>query len=495
MTLIEKIISDNFSNYKELSMSENFITYKSNFNINDSSLGEESFIEKISKIHSSLFDEFNQKFEYARLICKIGLNNPISISLIQSELSAENLSDIKDSFLNFDEEADDFYLEFDISKQNSKVNYILSLKCFFDYLYLLTYEGALIKWSFLSYASPVSFFFWEECTNFSSITINFYHLKDQFLLQNLDFDREKYITQRDKVSYFKNNKSITLIPVDFSFNDEAPVEYRNYFNKLKAILLTIFLADSSEIEGDFLSYRLKGYKLISDKVNINDIDFKSLEELYNIFLWSYNDGNFIDKIGLARNIVTIHSGENSIFSVEEGTLNSLSSGYDLYLKDNVKQYIDIKNKLSEFIVAQSDKSIEITKNMYAGLKLTLWTLITFFMVNFISKIFKLDNSTLFFSDQAFAISIVFIVISFIYLLISWFEVNSDIKNMEERFNLIEQRYKDLLNGKDLEKALKKDAVFSQQSKWIKEKRCMYTFFWCFINLIFFITAWAFWYHF
>lgn len=159
MTLIEKIISDNFSNYKELSMSENFITYKSNFNINDSSLGEESFIEKISKIHSSLFDEFNQKFEYARLICKIGLNNPISISLIQSELSAENLSDIKDSFLNFDEEADDFYLEFDISKQNSKVNYILSLKCFFDYLYLLTYEGALIKWSFLSYASPVSFFF------------------------------------------------------------------------------------------------------------------------------------------------------------------------------------------------------------------------------------------------------------------------------------------------------------------------------------------------
>ncbi|RKG29761.1 hypothetical protein D7V32_13440, partial [Acinetobacter tianfuensis] len=56
-------------------------------------------------------------------------------------------------------------------------------------------------------------------------------------------------------------------------------------------------------------------------------------------------------------------------------------------------------------------------------------------------------------------------------------------------------YKDLLNEKDLEKALKKDAVFSQQSEWIKEKRRMYTFFWCFINLIFFITAWAFWYNF
>ncbi|WP_017196613.1 hypothetical protein, partial [Acinetobacter venetianus] len=341
----------------------------------------------------------------------------------------------------------------------------------------------------------ISFFFWDDCINFSSSTINFYNVNESFLARNIDFDREKYITLRDKTSYFKNNKSITLIPVDFSFGKQVPVEFGEYFNKLKIALLSIFLADSSEINGNILSYRLKGYKLISDKVDVNHIDLKSIDELYNIFMWSYNDGNFIDKIGLARNIVTIHTNEKSIFSVEEGTLNSLSSGYDIYLKDNVKQYIDIKNKLSEFIVAQSDKSIEITKNMYAGLKLTLWTLITFFMVNFISKIFKLDSGSIVFSNQALAISIVFIIISFIYLVISWLEVDSDIKNMKERFDLVEGRYKDLLDIKDLEKALKKDQVFDQQSNWIKDKRKVYTIAWSIINLVLIISAWLFWYYF
>lgn len=493
MTLIEKIVSDNFSNYQKLSVSENFVKYTSSFYVDDLSVCVELFKEKILIIHSNLFSEFHQKFDYARLICKIGLNNPISISLIHSELSLENISDLKDSFLNFDNTTDDLHLEFDISKQKAKFNYVLSVVDFFEYLQSLNCEDSLTKWSFISYSNPVSFLFWEDCQNFSSSTINFYNVKEQFLEK--EFDREKYISQRDKVSYFKNNKSITLVPDDFSFGEETPVQYKNYFDKLKAVLLSVFLADSSEIDGNVLSYRLKGYKLISDKIDVNDIDNQSLGELYSIFRWSYNDGNFIDKIGLSRNIVTIHSSANSIFSVEEGTLNSLSSGYDIYLKDNVKQYIEIKNKLSEFIVAQSDKSIEITKNMYAGLKLTLWTLITFFMVNFISKLFKLDGGELFFSDQAFAISIIFIVISFIYLIISWFEVNSDVKNMEDRFNLIEQRYKDLLNKKDLEKVLKKETVFNQQSNWIKEKRCMYTGFWCFINLIFFITAWMFWYYF
>ncbi|ENV18410.1 hypothetical protein ACG9X6_23330 [Acinetobacter guillouiae] len=496
MNFIEKIISENFSDFDKLDASENFITYKSNFKINEPLIDEELFKNALIKIHKILYKEFYKKFNYAKLICKIGLNNPISISLNDSVLSALNITEIKDSFFSFDNSTDDIEFEFDISKEKAKTNYILSLDCFFDYINSLNYEEALIKWSFISYNdNPVSFLFWEECNNFHSKTINFYHIKESFLSNKECFDREKYISKRDKISYFKNNKEINLLPLDFAFNEKIPSQYKDYFEKLELILLSAYLADSSEIDGDFLSYRLKGYKLISEKVNIDEISTKSLDELYSIFIWTYNDGNFIDKIGLARNIITIHSNDNSIFSVEAGTLNSLSSGYDIYLKDNVKQYIEIKNKLSEFIVAQSDKSIEITKNMYAGLKLTLWTLITFFMVNFISKIFKLDNSTLFFSDQAFAISIVFIVISFIYLLISWFEVNSDINNMEERFNLIEQRYKDLLNEKDLEKALKKDAVFNQQSKWIKEKRRMYTFFWCFINLIFFITAWAFWYHF
>ena len=76
---------------------------------------------------------------------------------------------------------DELYKD-DISKEKAKTNYILSLDCFFDYINSLNYEEALIKWSFISYNdNPVSFLFWEECNNFHSKTINFYHIKEFFL--------------------------------------------------------------------------------------------------------------------------------------------------------------------------------------------------------------------------------------------------------------------------------------------------------------------------
>lgn len=60
--------------------------------------------------------------------------------------------------------------------------------------------------------------------------------------------------------------------------------------------------------------------------------------------------------------------DKSMTSINHGTLKSIESGYDIYLKDNVKQYIEIKNKISEFLVGQSDKASDITKNMFSTFK-------------------------------------------------------------------------------------------------------------------------------
>jgi len=64
--------------------------------------------------------------------------------------------------------------------------------------------------------------------------------------------------------------------------------------------------------------------------------------LREIFDWVYTDGNYTDKIGLARNLISIHLKNDNLLTLDEGTIHSLESGYDIYLKDNVKQYIEIK---------------------------------------------------------------------------------------------------------------------------------------------------------
>ncbi|WP_211047310.1 hypothetical protein, partial [Pectobacterium versatile] len=69
-----------------------------------------------------------------------------------------------------------------------------------------------------------------------------------------------------------------------------------------------------------------------------EIDPAKSMVLFDIYEWIYNQGNFVDKIGLARNIISIHTQDNSILNIPKSVLKSIESSFDIYLKDNVKQY-------------------------------------------------------------------------------------------------------------------------------------------------------------
>lgn len=494
MKILEKIISQSFKNFNLIDEVENFVLYKSNFEIKALGLNQDVFLSHLKEI-CNLYNEFKGKFNYATLFVRIGESDDISISLLESTLKNSTISSIKDSFLTFDELEDKIYFSFKIDKKISTTNYILSLDSFKKYLTSLSVEDSLEKWDFITESTQKTFFcFWENVNAFTSESLVFHNVNEPFYSSDSLFERDKIIEKRDKVSYFKNSKNSNLVPNDFNFSQINFEGYKDYFDSLKIVLLTIFISDSSVVESESLTYRLKGYKLISEKKIVSTINMSRIDEIYNIYSWAYGDGSFIDKIGLARNIITIHSKENSIFNIEDGTMNSLSSGYDIYLKDNIKQYIDIKNKLSEFIMSQSDKAIEITKSMYNNFKVIIWTFITFFIANFISKIFSLVGTDIKFSNQALIVSFVFTLISICYLILSWREVTSDTKNLVDRFDLIEERYKDLLNEMDLKKALNKDKIIEQQKKAIKTKRNMYAAFWMIFNAIFLGASCLLWYY-
>ncbi|WP_225395136.1 hypothetical protein, partial [Escherichia coli] len=120
-------------------------------------------------------------------------------------------------------------------------------------------------------------------------------------------------------------------------------DIKNTFDSLLTTFLIVYLADTSEIsvESDsndlYIDYKFKGYRLISEVIAIKDMSNNSTSELFDIYKWVYNSGNFIDKIGLARNIISIHMVDKSMTSINHGTLKSIESGYDIYLKDSVKQ--------------------------------------------------------------------------------------------------------------------------------------------------------------
>ncbi|XRP53867.1 hypothetical protein AAG928_002935 [Enterobacter hormaechei] len=138
--------------------------------------------------------------------------------------------------------------------------------------------------------------------------------------------------------------------------------------------------------------------------------------LFDIYEWVYNQGNFVDKMGLARNIISIHAQDNSILNIPKSVLKSIESSFDIYLKDNVKQYIEIKNKISEFIITQNDKASDITKNMFSTLKTSFWSIITFFISVFLVKIVTDKSFDGIITKETLIVTFMFLIFSEIYLI-------------------------------------------------------------------------------
>ena len=221
----------------------------------------------------------------------------------------------------------------------------------------------------------VTFKVLHETNNFASSIFDFTSIypaetescfDSSLLLKQKDYERLH--ENRDKCAHFANASLLKFIPDDFMLYEESSNEELNQiFNGLLAFYLLVFLADFSTVSTR-LHIRLKGYKLITEDFNFTKLKNSNPSELYKIYKWVYGSGNFTDKIGLARNLITIHLSSDSLLSVESDTVHSLTSGYDMYLKENVKQYIEVKSKLSEAIQSSSDekniKSIQSDDETY-----------------------------------------------------------------------------------------------------------------------------------
>ena len=180
---------------------------------------------------------------------------------------------------------------------------------------------------------------WDDINSFGSETIKFVSQKDLVGSNTLSIARDSIISKRNKSCHFINDSQYKFNPDDFFLSPSGSClsDIKNTFDSLLTTFLIVYLADTSEIsvESDsndlYIDYKIKGYRLISEVIAIKDKSYNSTSELFDIYKWVYNSGNFIDKIGLARNIISIHMVDKSMTSINHGTLKSIESGYDIYL--------------------------------------------------------------------------------------------------------------------------------------------------------------------
>jgi hypothetical protein len=483
---IAKEILELFGELNEVSIVENFSLYESKHTFK-SSVALDGLSENLLK-HLSTLGHFGVNFTLT-----IEVTDPVRILSSSLDQISEKVELITDQLEYIDNE--DVNIELRIDKDHVDHFDIFNFPVFFKHIQKLTLNDNFDIWNEFDFSSILKVNVWEDIEPFTTESIAFQSVypidksnSNNKLTAICEDDRANRIEKRDKCGHFANAAQFNFIPDDFKACVTNNSDLAEYFNGLFNALLIIYLSDFSSVDGNILKYRIKGYKLLSESISFDKLINNNSNELNNIYEWTYLEGNYTDKIGLARNIISIHLEDDTLLSIEIGTSDSVRSGYDLYLRENVKEYIAIKNRIAEFIQGQSDKALEMTKSMFSMFKTGLWTFTTFFITVFLLRVVNKGTFTGAFSFEVFMISLLLIAVSFIYLGISIFEINSDRDRLLGKFSEIRDRYKELLDKKDLDKIINEDEIKAREKNYIDTKRNSYIWVWIITNTLLLIVV-------
>ena len=297
-------------------------------------------------------------------------------------------------------------------------------------------------------------------------------------LDGINFSREERFNNCKQSSRFYNINELHLLPDDFDIImncNENPLA--NLFSQIKTILALVYIADSAYIDNNILSIQILGQRSLSKDISLVSKELPNNEEIFLIYKWIYTDGNTVDKTAIARNVLSLHCKYTDILCIDEKTFISMQSNFRLYQRNNVNQYIDIKNKLADYILQMvnltSDLIIGLSDKMKNNFIAVVTFLFTVILVNVVSNA-PLDN--IFTKDITFLIDVILFG-SFGYLFISSKEMEYKIHKIVQAYNAIKDNYKDLLDEADIRLIFKNDELLNNNISELRKKKKQYIRIW------------------
>lgn len=344
-------------------------------------------------------------------------------------------------------------------------------------------------------------FFSDRLKNNERIYFVNYDTDEQFISKSIllansekdinleEFDRKEKLERCKLSSYFYNALEFNLIPEDFEFIISPKADnICKLFNSIQVILSLVYISDYSFIKDNQLIIQINGYRKCEYTIDIFNLKKKSnYEELVKIYKWIYQDGNVTDKATLSRNIISLHCKYVNILDIDERTLSTIKSNYQLYMKDNIDQYIDLKNKLTQFIIESGQKVTDISYLLAHRLNANFIAFVSFFLTIFLTNIPLNDGVRSIFTKDITIITFIILIGSLLYLLISIDEVNKKIVRYKKSYYMLKDMYKDVLDETDIDNIFNHDKEIKDIEKEIYKSRDKVTLVWCIIIVLIFIA--------
>lgn len=287
-----------------------------------------------------------------------------------------------------------------------------------------------------------------------------------------EFDREKILEECKNTSYFHNVAEYPLLPDDFKIEvDFEGNPLSDLFKKLTTILSLVYISSSASFEGDKIKYRIQGQRSMDFTYEMSQIKINF--ELFKIYNWIYTDGNPVDKAIIARNILCLHCRFSEILGIDGKTFASIQSNFNLYLKDNVIKYIELKNELAGFISEIVSRTGEYATMILDKLKSNIIAIFAFIFTVVLANTVSSKPLNNIFTKDIVAILNVVLISSVIYLIVAILEVNFEKRKVKNSYRRLKENYESILTKEDLAEIFNDDKLMDDMMKSVK--KCTITF--------------------
>ena len=270
-----------------------------------------------------------------------------------------------------------------------------------------------------------------------------------------NINRDNRINEARNLCYHEIGK-YKFLPEDLfcsQYGENHPLQ--SAFIKACIIYTFSFIFDYSIIKNDIYEYKLNGFRTLSWKINVKqlssiNVDINSCKLIYEIYQWLYLGGNNNDKINIARNIISLNINKECL-SIDSSVFESILSNYKIYEKENVKQYLQVRNKISELMIDLQEKISAIVDSFISDFKKNILTLVSFFISVVAIKVVSKGDFVGGFTNEIIGLSFVFLLVSIGLLLYSRWELTKKIDLYNKHYRQIKNRYKDVLSTIELER--------------------------------------------
>ena len=159
-----------------------------------------------------------------------------------------------------------------------------------------------------------------------------------------------------------------------------------------------------------------------------------------------------------RNLVSLSNTKELDACFSHNLLKSLFSNYQVYMKENVKQYFEIKNKVTEFMFDLLNKSFDIYDEYKVASRNTALAVLSYFFTVVVIRAINKQNLDALFTPEIASISIVFILSAISYVYMAHADLIKKNKSIKTRVKELRTRYDQVLCKDEVEELFNSESL-------------------------------------